>query len=61
MSNLQLGAVLQHLRRTAARKQDDELSDGNGVLMRTFHDELPETAAQVLELLGVDGTAYGLT
>ena len=37
------------------------LFDGNGVLLRTFHDELPEAAGQVLEFLGVDGTAYGLT
>jgi transposase len=32
----------------------------DGELLRTFHDELPEAAARVLELLGVDGTAYGL-
>jgi hypothetical protein len=30
-------------------------------LLRTFHDELPEAGGQVLELLGVDGAAYGLT
>jgi transcriptional regulator of met regulon len=30
-------------------------------LLRTFHDEVPEPAQQVLELLGVEGTAYGLT
>jgi transposase len=37
------------------------LFDGNGALLRTFHDELPEAAGQVLELLGVDGAAYGLS
>jgi transposase len=37
------------------------LFDANGQLLRTFHDELPEAAAQVLDLLGVEGTAYGLT
>lgn len=37
------------------------LFDGHGQLLRTFHDELPEAAGQVLELLGVDGAAYGLT
>jgi hypothetical protein len=37
------------------------LFDENGQLLRTFHDELPEAAGQVLELLGVEGAAYGLT
>jgi hypothetical protein len=32
----------------------------DGELLRIFYDELPEAAAQVLELLGVDGAAYGL-
>jgi transposase len=36
------------------------LFDGHGQLLRTFHDELPVAAGQVLELLGVDGAAYGL-
>jgi transposase len=36
------------------------LFDGQGTVLRTFHDELPEAAGQVLELLGVDDTAYGL-
>src|SRR5262245_50533471 len=36
------------------------LFDGQGQVLRTFHDELPEAAGTVLELLGVDGTAYGL-
>jgi hypothetical protein len=36
------------------------LFDGHGQLLRTFHDELPEAARTVLELLGVDGAAYGL-
>jgi transposase len=29
-------------------------------LLQTFYDELPAAAVQVLELLGVEGTAYGL-
>ncbi len=37
------------------------LFDGQGQLLRTFHDEVPDPAQQVLELLGVEGTAYGLT
>ena len=38
------------------------LFDGHGQLLRTFHDELPEAAGQVLELLKAwDGAAYGLT
>jgi transposase len=37
------------------------LFDGQGQLLRTFHDEVPEPVQQVLELLGVDGAAYGLT
>jgi transposase len=36
------------------------LLGASGESLRTFHDELPEAAAQVLELLGVEGTAYGL-
>ena len=37
------------------------LFGGQGQLLRTFHDEVPEPAQQALELLGVEGTAYGLT
>jgi transposase len=37
------------------------LFDGQGQLLRTFHDEVPEPVQHVLELLGVDSTAYGLT
>ena len=37
-----------------------QLFDGQGQLLRTFHDEIPEAAQQALELLGVDGAAYGL-
>jgi hypothetical protein len=37
------------------------LFDGQGRLLRTFHDEVPEPAHLVLELLGVEGAAYGLT
>jgi transposase len=36
------------------------LFDGDGQLLRTFHDEVPEAAQQVLELLGVEAAAYGL-
>jgi hypothetical protein len=36
------------------------LLDWQRHVIRTFHDELPEAAGQVLELLGVDATAYGL-
>jgi transposase len=36
------------------------LFDEHGQLLRTFHDELPEAAGQVLDLLGVEGAAYGL-
>ena len=36
------------------------LLDRQGQVLRTFHDGLPEAAGQVLELLGVDGAAYGL-
>jgi transposase len=36
------------------------LIDGQGQVLRTFHDELPEAAKQALELLGVDRAAYGL-
>jgi len=35
------------------------LLDGRGQVLRTFHDTLPAVAAQVLELLAVDGAAYG--
>jgi len=37
------------------------LFGASGESLRTFHDELPDAAAQVLELLGVEGRAYGLT
>jgi hypothetical protein len=36
------------------------LFDGEGQLPRIFHDEVLGPAQQVLELLGVDGVAYGL-
>jgi transposase len=36
------------------------LLDDQGQVLRTFHDELPQAAGQALELLGVDGAAYGL-
>jgi transposase len=36
------------------------LFDGQGQWLRTFHDKLPGPAQQVLDLLGVDGAAYGL-
>jgi hypothetical protein len=36
------------------------LLDRGGQVLRTFHDALPEAAAQTLELLGVEGGAYGL-
>jgi hypothetical protein len=36
------------------------LFDGEGRLLRTFHDEVSGPARQVLELLGIDGAAYGL-
>ncbi len=36
------------------------LLDEQGAELRRFHDELPEAALQVLELLGVDLTPYGL-
>ena len=36
------------------------LFDGQGQLLRTFHDEVPEPVQRVLQLLGVDGAAYGL-
>ncbi|HKB36072.1 MAG TPA: IS1634 family transposase, partial [Gemmataceae bacterium] len=36
------------------------LLDGQGQVLRTFHDGLPEAGGKVLELLGVDGAAYGL-
>jgi hypothetical protein len=37
------------------------LFDGQGQLLRTFHDVVSEPARQTPELLGVGGTAYGLT
>jgi transposase len=36
------------------------LLDVQGQELRRFHDALPEVARQVLDLLGVDGAAYGL-
>jgi transposase len=36
------------------------LLDDQGVELRQFHDEVPDAARQVLELLGVDLTPYGL-
>jgi transposase len=36
------------------------LLDEQGVELRRFHDELPEAARQLLELLGVDRTPYGV-
>jgi hypothetical protein len=36
------------------------LFDEQGQLLRTFHDEVPEPVQCVLQLLGVDGAAYGL-
>jgi transposase len=36
------------------------LLDEQGVELRRFHDELPEAARELLELLGVDRTPYGL-
>jgi transposase len=36
------------------------LLDEQGVELRRFHDELPEAAREILELLGVDRTPYGL-
>jgi hypothetical protein len=36
------------------------LFDGQGQLLRTFHDQVPGPVQRVLELLGVDGAAYGL-
>jgi len=37
------------------------LLDGQGQEVRRFHDELPEAAQEVLRLLGVPLTPYGLT
>jgi len=37
------------------------LLNAQGEVLRTFHDALPEAAAEVLDLLGVEGSAYGLT
>jgi transposase len=48
---LVLGALEGHRRH--------RLYDGRGQLLRTFHDELPEAAHQVLELLGIEASAYG--
>ena len=36
------------------------LLDEQGVELRRFHDELPEAARQLLELLGVDRAPYGV-
>jgi len=36
------------------------LLNAQGEVLRTFHDALPEAAAEVLDLLGVEGSAYGL-
>jgi hypothetical protein len=36
------------------------LFDGQGQLLRTVHDEVPEPVQQARELLGVEGAAYGL-
>jgi transposase len=36
------------------------LLDGQGQELRRFHDELPQAAREVLRLLGIDGTPYGL-
>ena len=36
------------------------LLDGQGQVLRTFHDGLSDAVGQLLELLGVDGAAYGL-
>jgi len=36
------------------------LLSAQGEVLRTFHDALPEAAAEVLDLLGVTGSAYGL-
>jgi RNA polymerase sigma factor (sigma-70 family) len=46
MANLQLGAVLQQLRRAAARKQEDELSDSQ--LVERFAKSRDESAFAVL-------------
>jgi hypothetical protein len=51
-AGLVFGALAGHRRH--------RLFDGQGQLLRTFHDEVPEPAQQVLELLGVEGAAYGL-
>jgi hypothetical protein len=36
------------------------LLDDQGHELRRFHDELPAAAEEVLELLGIQGAAYGL-
>lgn len=46
MTHLQLGAVLQHLRRAATRKQEDELSDGQ--LLELFARQRDESAFAAL-------------
>jgi hypothetical protein len=51
-TGLVFGALAGHRRH--------RLFDGEGQLLRTFHDEVPGPAQQVLEFLGVDGAAYGL-
>jgi transposase len=51
-AGLVFGALAGHRRH--------RLFDGQGQLLRTFHDEVPEPVQHVLELLGVEGAAYGL-
>ena len=51
-TGLVFGALAGHRRH--------RLFDGQGQLLRIFHDEVPEPVQQVLELLGVEGAAYGL-
>ena len=36
------------------------LIDAAGRCLRTFHDPMPEASRRMLELLEIDGTAYGL-
>ena len=52
-TGLVFGALERHRRH--------RLLDGHGQLLRTFHDAIPEPVQHVLELLGVNGAAYGLT
>ena len=51
-AGLVFGALAGHRRH--------RLFDGRGQLLRTFHDEVPKPVQQALELLGVEGNAYGL-